>query len=204
MKPTLTAQLTQRLTSIFDIRNFPGSQVDDRLGRARSRWPARIIAASAFSRAVRSAARAANGPERPPLGEAQRRVHRFCLGQIARVGRRPPRRSRRRAAPGRPAARHSRAPVSDRAFDSAKARRRHSRAGPAARPMPRAIGLAVPVPAALADLAREIGEQLGAGRGEAPDIAQRQLVELAGVERRARFAGLSGGSWPCLCHSPPP
>ena len=66
------------------------------------------------------------------------------------------------------------------------------------------VGLAVAAPAALAQLAPQIGNQFGPARREAADIVQRQLVQLRGVERRARLARAVGRPWPCLCHSPPP
>ena len=57
----------------------------------------------------------------------------------------------------------------------------------------REVGLPRAVPAALADLAREVRTQLRPRRRETADIAQRKLVQLALIEGRQCPAR----SWPC-------
>jgi len=49
---------------------------------------------------------------------------------------------------------------------------------------------AVAVPSALADLAVEILAKLGAGSRIFTDVAERELTQLPGIERRRRAAGL--------------
>ena len=180
--------------ALRDRRLLPGSSAT--IARARSNeWPARIIAAIARSRCVALGLFVRERPDPAPLGEAERRRRLARCRQARALRCRPPRRHRRRAGFAAPAARRSRGRSATATSAPRKRRRRHSRAEPAARRPARNRGSRLAAPAALAQLARQIGAKLGPGRREAPDIAQRQLVE----RRRRRAAGaVFGGYWAAM------
>ena len=151
---------------------------------------------------------------RPRDRRLRRRTGRSCAARrsAARRPRRPPAPRLARSAavlladPGRaqaphdPRARHSRAGRARRRAPRRRRGRRHSRAPPCARPARSTGGACSARPAPLAQLAGEIGGELGAGRRVAPGIGERRLLERRCVERRSG-ALLRRASPPCLCHS---
>ena len=125
---------------------------------SRKPWPARTIAASAFSASGPVGATSAKGPIRRRWANRSAAATASVAAACSRAPRRPPRRFRRPQRLATRAARRSRAPVSDRALQAKPA----SSMKPCSanrRPAPRGRR-AVPVPAALADLAVEIGGEL--------------------------------------------
>ena len=136
-KPTLICDYPAILGQLRRGRfRLPGGR--STIARARSKpWPARIIAASACSRALRSAASLANGPIRRRSAKRSAAATAPSLAACLAPARRRPRRPRPGAAPGRPAARHSRARSASAPWTARRRRRRHSRARRSARPAPR-------------------------------------------------------------------
>ena len=161
-----------------------------RIARASAKpWPARTIAASAFSRACAIGAPAlANGPilRRSAKRSAASTASSSACSRAAAPSLLVDAGGAQRLA--RPAACRSRGRSATATWPAQRRRRRHSPARRSARRAPRDRGSPRAVPAALAQLAREVGPQLRPGRREAPDIAQRQLVQPALVERRRGLA----------------
>ena len=183
------------------FRDFTGPGGDDAAGEIAAGWPARSIAASAFSRAGRSASRGRERPDPAPLGEAQRRLPGAVGGDAPARRPHPPRRCRRRAAPRRRGARHSRAGRARRRGPRRRRGRRHSRGAAMRSTSASSGGSPAPPSRARAACARD---RPRASRGWSHSGRHRKA-------RPARApASSSGGltlllrvvaSPPCLCHS---
>src|SRR5258708_304048 len=184
-KPTFKRQLTAALGKFLKVDVGAGREGDNGAGEAESM-------AGADHRAERflplfgiAYCRSGKGAEPAPFGEAQRgrdglglRMLPRCRAVLLRHSRRAQLLEHTPFAVAAPRQRLGLGQRIGRVVDIPLLGKAVGNAGE--------IGLARAVPAAFADLAREIGAQLRPRRRKSPDVTQRELIQPALVERRRR------------------